>query len=631
MKTRKKLLLALLSATCVTAGAFGLAACGSKPSANDTRDPDIVAVYTAYVASAEANNETVLTYEQWLETVKGAAGTDGVDGATWLSGAADPVATAGKVGDFYLNTATFDVFKKGTDGWGTSICNLKGADGTASKGEDGATWLSGEDAPAATAGKEGDFYLDTKTSDVYKKTAEGWGTPICNLTGATGATGATGGTGAAGAAGVGIADIRLVGKRLIIEYTGLLDPEDPASNKTTILLPESLFHTHTYESSSAGYYDEVIIPATEEQTGLGYKICTGTVDDKNCGHVEVVVIPKLTHSGTENDPVWIHKEFTETESNVYRSTITEGETLYYEFVPEADGYFYVTTFWTIDDNGYLDTNACNFTVTNGAVIYNQDDTSSVFTAPRCEVKAGQKVTIQGRWRNSSVVFEEAQRYIEFTYYAKGSTQEYAVTVTDSAGAPVANASVKAFTYDGTAFTEVAGVSGTTDASGVAILNLPVNDYYFSVTPSNPEAYSSVKEGESGPHIGLRPDLATTVELEAAGGGSETINSPNNEEGAMLSFKANTEYTYVVTAGDTLDYAIFVSDAYFDYVEVDYGGYQYVLIQNGEVQDEDFIVMFGLGVENGKVVSIPGLDGTKFKVSADCTGMIFPDFGEEEGY
>ena len=100
---------------------------------------------------------------------------------------------------------------------------------------------------------------------------------------------------------------------------------------------------------------------------------------------------------------------------------------------------------------------------------------------------------------------------------------------------------------------------------------------------------------------------------------------------MLSFKANTDYTYVVTAGDTLDYAIFVSDAYFDYVEVDYGGYQYVLIKNGEVQDEDFIVMFGLGVENGKVVSIPGLDGTKFKVSADCTGMIFPDFGEEEGY
>ena len=32
MKTRKKLLIALLSATCITAGAFGLAACKDKTS-----------------------------------------------------------------------------------------------------------------------------------------------------------------------------------------------------------------------------------------------------------------------------------------------------------------------------------------------------------------------------------------------------------------------------------------------------------------------------------------------------------------------------------------------------------------------------------------------------------------------
>lgn len=615
MKTRKKLLLALLSATCVTAGAFGLAACGSKPSANDTRDPDIVAVYTAYVASAEANNETVLTYEQWLETVKGAAGTDGVDGATWLSGAADPVATAGKVGDFYLNTATFDVFKKGTDGWGTSICNLKGADGTASKGEDGATWLSGEDAPAATAGKEGDFYLDTKTSDVYKKTAEGWGTPICNLTGATGATGGT------GAAGVGIAGVTLnADNKLEITFTKPLDSDDPTSNKVIIDLPEAFFHKHTYSDNK---YDDLLVAPGATTSGLAYKVCTGTVDGDACGHIELVALPELG-DGTEAHPYLINYNFAEAENSVYQTLIPESQTLYYAFMPEADGYFYVTTFWTVDEYGYLDTNACNFTVTNGAVTYDQNDTSSIFTAPRCEVKAGQKVTIQGSWRKYGATFEDAQRYIDFTYYKKDVNQEYAVKVTDSAGTPVAGASVKAYTYDGTSYAEVAGVSGTTDASGVAKLNLPVNDYYFSVTPSDLEAYSSVEAGEYGPHIGLRPDLATTVELEAAGGGSETINSPNNDEGDFLEVKANTEYTFVMSDGDERDYVIGVYNAYFDYVEVDLYGKKYVLIQNGEVADYEIlatVMEFGFTVdmdpETEKVTSISGWSGTKFKVSADC--------------
>src|SRR5690606_27497786 len=56
------------------------------------------------------------------------------------------------------------------------------------KGSDGATILSGTVAPIASLGKIGDFYLRTSNSVLYgPKTAEGWGTGV-SLKGATGAT-----------------------------------------------------------------------------------------------------------------------------------------------------------------------------------------------------------------------------------------------------------------------------------------------------------------------------------------------------------------------------------------------------------------------------------------------------------
>lgn len=81
MKTKKKVLLALLSATCLTAGAFGLAACGG----GDNRNADIVGVYNQYVAYAEANGETPLTYEAWLNSIKGQQGDPGTPGAAGKS------------------------------------------------------------------------------------------------------------------------------------------------------------------------------------------------------------------------------------------------------------------------------------------------------------------------------------------------------------------------------------------------------------------------------------------------------------------------------------------------------------------------------------------------------------------
>lgn len=62
-----------------------------------------------------------------------------------------------------------------------------GADGL-----NGASVLSGAIAPTVLIGNNGDFYLNTSTSELYgPKTILGWGSPV-SLVGPTGATGATG-------------------------------------------------------------------------------------------------------------------------------------------------------------------------------------------------------------------------------------------------------------------------------------------------------------------------------------------------------------------------------------------------------------------------------------------------------
>lgn len=75
---------------------------------------------------------------------------------------------------------------------------LKGPAG--SKGADGATWLSGSGAPGNSSGKDGDFYLDLSTYDVYQKTSGAWGKKG-NIKGATGAKGETGAQGPQGEKG----------------------------------------------------------------------------------------------------------------------------------------------------------------------------------------------------------------------------------------------------------------------------------------------------------------------------------------------------------------------------------------------------------------------------------------------
>ena len=135
---------------------------------------------------------------------QGSQGNTGAAGATWLSGTSNPATGNGVNGDFYLNTTTWDVYKKTSGAW-ASTGNIKGATGsqgsTGAAGAAGATWLSGTSNPASSTGANGDFFLNTTTWDVFKKTSGTWAS-TGNIKGATGATGATGPQGPAGAGGL---------------------------------------------------------------------------------------------------------------------------------------------------------------------------------------------------------------------------------------------------------------------------------------------------------------------------------------------------------------------------------------------------------------------------------------------
>lgn len=90
--------------------------------------------------------------------IAGPAGADGADGADGAAGA------------------------DGADG-------TNGTNGT--NGTDGSVWYNGAGAPAAGLGAIGDYYLDTATSDVYSKSLGGWAI-VVNIKGTAGSAGTSG-------------------------------------------------------------------------------------------------------------------------------------------------------------------------------------------------------------------------------------------------------------------------------------------------------------------------------------------------------------------------------------------------------------------------------------------------------
>ena len=69
-----------------------------------------------------------------------------------------------------------------------------------SGGGGGAAWYNGSGVPSSGLGADGDYYLDTATGDVYAKASGSWSV-VTNIMGPPGADGADGATGPAGAPG----------------------------------------------------------------------------------------------------------------------------------------------------------------------------------------------------------------------------------------------------------------------------------------------------------------------------------------------------------------------------------------------------------------------------------------------
>ena len=99
-------------------------------------------------------------------------------GQRWHVGAGAPDAALGEDGDLYLDTDDSTIWRKAAGAW-SQIADLSAADG--------ARWFTGSGLPAPTLGQDGDWYFRTSNAGIYRKMAGAW-TFILDIDGADGAT-----------------------------------------------------------------------------------------------------------------------------------------------------------------------------------------------------------------------------------------------------------------------------------------------------------------------------------------------------------------------------------------------------------------------------------------------------------
>lgn len=148
-------------------------------------DTSAIGAYTVtYTVSDSVGN--VATAERTVNVVEAFG--------SWYTGEGPPSDELGSNGDSYLDLLTGDVYKRDPNTW-TKVGNIKGDDG-----KQGSKIHTGSGAPKADLGDSGDMYFDTKTGDVYEKTADGW-VKIANLQGPAGPQGPQGPKGSDGTGG----------------------------------------------------------------------------------------------------------------------------------------------------------------------------------------------------------------------------------------------------------------------------------------------------------------------------------------------------------------------------------------------------------------------------------------------
>ena len=164
MKKNTKILTLLLSgafAISSLTGCFGgnnnSSSSSSSPSASGGGNGDTYTIETLYAKAQDLGFEGTL--EEFKEYVKGDRGEDGVG--------IEDIYVSG--GDLYIVLSNGDEYNCG------SILGEKG-----NPGESGATWFSGNGAPGTISGvKVGDFYFDNASGNVYEYKSSGWVFSTC--------------------------------------------------------------------------------------------------------------------------------------------------------------------------------------------------------------------------------------------------------------------------------------------------------------------------------------------------------------------------------------------------------------------------------------------------------------------
>ena len=130
-----------------------------------------------------------------INGANGANGANGTNGRTILSAATNPVPGDGLNGDFFINTGTSTLFgPKAGGAWppGVLLIGTNGANGlNGATGATGRTILNGTGNPGGGDGADGDFFINTASSQLFGPKAAGTWPAGVTLVGPAGANGKT--------------------------------------------------------------------------------------------------------------------------------------------------------------------------------------------------------------------------------------------------------------------------------------------------------------------------------------------------------------------------------------------------------------------------------------------------------
>lgn len=157
---------------------------------------------------------------------QGPPGTDGINGtpgAKWYQGSSAPSSATGIVGDFYINTTSYDVYEKTDSVTWTVRLNIKGAVGL--QGIQGIQGVKGDTGDTGSAGPSNTLSIGTVTTGLAGSSASAsiTGTSpsqTLNLTIPTGNTGASGAVGPANTLSIGTVNTGTAGSSASASITG---------------------------------------------------------------------------------------------------------------------------------------------------------------------------------------------------------------------------------------------------------------------------------------------------------------------------------------------------------------------------------------------------------------------------